>query len=66
MKTENWNALLYSDEEFNVLYEISDGFNDDINKNHRVREMNEAFSKFMDDGSTALIEEHLPLVKSLL
>ena len=66
MKTENWNTLLYSDEEFNVLYEMSNGFNDDINKNHRVREMNEAFSQYMDDGSTALVEEHPTLVKSLL
>lgn len=63
---KNWESLMYSNEEFHALYEISDGFNDDINKNHRVREDGEAFSKFIDEGSSALIAEHLSMVKQLL
>ena len=66
MKKENWESLLYSDTEFHTMYEVSDGFNDDINKNHRVREKNEAFSTFIDEGSTALINEHPSMVKRLL
>ncbi len=66
MDKKEWESLLYSDEEFHALYEISKGFNDDLNKNHRVRENNETFSAFIDEGSDALIEEHPILVKQLI
>lgn len=59
-------TLMYSDKEFHALYEISEGFNDDVNKNHRVREDGKAFSEFIDKGSSALISEHLSIVKQLL
>lgn len=65
MKT-NLELLMYSDEEFHALYEISEGFNDDVNKNHRVREEGKAFSEFIDKGSSALIAENLSIVKQLL
>lgn len=66
LKKENWEALMYSDEEFHTLYEVSEGFNDDINRNHRIRGKDEAFSTFIDEGSSALVEEHLAMVKRLL
>ncbi|WP_144265550.1 hypothetical protein [Faecalibacterium sp. An77] len=62
----NWNDLFISDEMFHLMYEISNGFNDDINRNHRVREAGESFAKFIDEGSTRLIEENLDIVKSLI
>lgn len=66
MTQTNWDSLMYSNEEFHTLYDISDGFNDDVNRNHRVRDNNTSFATFIDEGSSALIEEHLSLVKQLL
>jgi hypothetical protein len=66
LEQKNWESLMYSDNEFHTLYEASKGFNDDINKNHRIRKSDESFSSFVDEGSSALIEEHPSLVKMLL
>ena len=49
-----WGDLLYSDEEMHQLYSISNGFNDDINTNDRVRTSNEKYADFIDAGMTAL------------
>ena len=50
-----WGDLLYSDEEMHQLYSISNGFNDDINTNDRVRTSNEKYADFIDAGMTALM-----------
>ena len=66
MNQSGLEKLLYTDEEFHTLYNISGGFNDDVNKNHRVRGMDETFASFIDEGSTALINEHASLIEQLL
>ena len=66
MNQENWNSLLYTEDGFHQLYEASSAFNDDLNKNHRVRQEDESFSLFIDEGSDALVAEHHNLVKKLI
>lgn len=66
MEQENWDSLLYTKEDFHRLYVASDGFDDDLNKNHRVRQENETFALFIDEGSDALIADHPDLIKRLL
>lgn len=61
-----WGDLLYSDEEMHQLYSISNDFNDDINRNDRVRTSNEKYADFIDAGMTALMEEHPNLFKLLI
>ena len=61
----DWNSILYTEQEFHKLYEASKGFNEDINRNHRVRQESESFAVFMDKGSNALIAEHPDLVEKL-
>lgn len=57
---------MYTEEEFLRLYTETNGFNDDINRNHRVRPEGESFADFIDKGSDALIQEHSELVKQLI
>lgn len=59
-------SLFYTDEEIHNYYSLSDGFNDDINSNHRVRADGKSFSTFIDEGSDALIRDHKDLVKKLI
>lgn len=61
-----WESLLYFEEEFHALCELSKTFNDDINKNHRIRKEGESFSEFIDAGSSALINENLSIVQRLI
>lgn len=66
MIPDQWEALLYTKEEFHQLCEASKRFDDDLNKNHRVRQEDETFASFIDQGSDALIADHPNLVKKLL
>lgn len=66
MSKKELSSILYTNEEFHSLFCLSKGFNDDHNKNHRIREDNETFSDFIDSGSSSLIEEFPNLVKKLL
>lgn len=66
MNQNKWDTLFYTKEDFHQLYKASEGFNDDLNKNHRVRQEDETFALFIDKGSDALIADHPNLVKKLL
>ncbi len=65
MKNDSWDSILYTEQEFHQLYVATKGFNEDVNKNHRVRPESESFAVFIDKGSDALIADHPELVKSL-
>ena len=65
MKNDSWNSVLYTEQEFHQLYVTTKGFNEDVNRNHRVRQEPESFAAFIDKGSTALIADHPELVKKL-
>lgn len=65
MNYVDWDSILYTEQEFHELYVVSLGFNDDFNKNHRVRNESESFATFMDLGSDALIADHPELVNLL-
>lgn len=65
MKNDSWDSIFYTEEEFHKLYVKTKGFNEDLNKNHRVRQESESFAEFMDKGSNALIADHPELVKNL-
>lgn len=63
---KKWESLFYTEEEFRRLYNETNGFNDDINRNHRVRPEGESFADFMDMGSDGLIQDHAELVRKLI
>lgn len=52
------DSVLYSEEEFKVLYEKTAGFNDETHSNHPLRPAGMSFEQFMDDGSDLLIGEN--------
>lgn len=54
------------DDAWEAFFEQTNAFNDDLNKNHRVRQEDESFALFIDEGSDALISDHPNLVKKLL
>ena len=66
MVYQNWNEMLYTDEEFDILYEASKHFHDDINSNHPVRNENESFAEFINKGSDALLRDSADFVASLI
>ena len=66
MEYKDQKSFFYTDEEMHQLFILSDGFNDDINSNHRVRTDGKSFSEFMDEGCDALIRDHRDLVKQLI
>ena len=61
-----WDSMLYSEEEFTTLYSKADGFNDDINRNCRIRDNGSSFAAFIDAGSDALLSEHSEFVTGLI
>lgn len=65
MENDNWDSILYTEKGFHQLYVTTKGFNEDVNKNHRVRQEPESFATFIDKGSNALIADHPELVKKL-
>lgn len=58
MAYQDWDSMLYSDEEFNALYEKTDGFNDEFHSNHPLCPEGMTFEQFVDEGSTSLIEKN--------
>lgn len=62
----SWDDLLFSNEEFHEIYECSNQFTHEINKNHRRRCEDDDFLDFMDCGCESMISENLSLVRSLL
>lgn len=66
MKTyHKWKDMLYTEEEFQLLYEASRGFNDDVNPNHPIRE-DEEFLDYMDDAMDTLLRDDPEFVSRLL
>lgn len=66
MIQKEWTDLFLTEGDFRELYEASNGFNDDLNKNHRIRQENTSFASFIDEGTDGLIADHIDLVKKLL
>lgn len=61
-----WAKMLYTEEEFAILYGAADGFNDDINRNCRTRDDGSSFATFIDVGSDALLRDHSDFVAGLI
>lgn len=66
MNYASWDKMLYTEEEFKVLYSITDGFNNDINGNCRIRSDDSNFDSFIDQGSEALLRDHPEFVASII
>jgi len=61
-----WAQMLYTEEEFAILYGAADGFNDDINRNCRTRDDSRSFATFIDEGGDALLRDHSDFVACLI
>lgn len=67
MKTyQTWEDMLYSDDEIHALCTESGNFNDDINKNHKVREDSKGFLDFMDDAIDIFVAENKSIMSRFL
>lgn len=66
MSNISWEKLFYTEGEFATLYSISEGFNDDINRNCRTRDDDSRFATFIDAGSDALLRDNLDFVAGLI
>lgn len=66
MSYTTWANMLYTEEEFETLYSVADGFNDDVNRNCRSRDDSSSFATFIDVGSDALLRDHSDFVAGLI
>lgn len=56
----------YTLTEFHRLYNISDGFDDDFNTNHRDRPSDESYFDYLRKGSAALVRAYPDFASDLM